>query len=173
MSLFERWNKMRRVISTLLTVLFIICILLLVGCSQTNSQSSGEEAPTVEEQVEGVWFAYMEPFDLPSSCLILSSTGEVYLSADCTVWGGIVGDDSAYYVYTVYKGTYSIVQSDYIMLELTHFDHYVDVYDNPLECFNADTQPLSNIEIKIYKVSLNYLTEIGEQSLKYTRATSG
>ena len=164
---------MKRVIITLFTVIFIICNILFVGCSQNNPQSSKEETPTIEEQIEGVWFAGTEPLDFPSSFLILSSTGDAYLSTDGTKYGTTGG--LTYYEYSIYKGEYSIVQSNYIVLELTYVEYDVRVYSDPLECFNTNISPLNRVgnelELKIYKLTSNYLIEIGEQPLQYSKST--
>ena len=80
------------------TILFLISMFILAGCNQENKQTINESTiePTIEEKIEGTWFAGREPLELPSSYLILTSSGKAYLSTDGVKYSTLPEDEYKY-----------------------------------------------------------------------------
>ena len=154
----------------------LVCILLLlssvflfVGCNQENNEDSGIVNPTTEEKIEGTWFAGREPLELPSSYLILTSSGKVYLSTDGVKY-------STDYVYSVYSGNYYISENNYLFLELTHYRYRVTIHNSgsAFEVFNTDLESynkymVGGVKLVILEIKNNSLITIEEQPLRYTK----
>lgn len=156
----------------------LVCILLLlssiflfVGCNQENNEDSSIVNPTTEEKIEGTWFAGREPLELPSSYLILTSSGKAYLSTDGVKYSTLT-EDKYNYVYNVYSGNYYISEDNYLFLELTHYYIGVSIHSgNAFEVFNIKLKNYNNGEVKliILEIKNNSLITIEEQPLKYTK----
>ena len=143
------------------TLLFLISIFILAGCNQENKQTIKE--PTIEEKIEGTWFAGREPLELPSSYLILTSSGKAYLSTNGVKY-------STNYKYNVYSGNYYISEDNYLFLELTHYK--VSIYsENAFEVFNTNLESYNNgeVELVMLEIKNNSLITIEEQPLRYTK----
>ena len=151
------------------TLLFLISIFILAGCNQENNEDSSIVNPTTEEKIEGTWFAGREPLELPSSYLILTSSGKAYLSTDGVKYSTLPEDR---YEYNVYSGNYYISENNYLFLELTHYDYGVITHSgNAFEVFNTNLESYNNGKVKliILEIKNNSLITIEEQPLKYTK----
>lgn len=151
------------------TLLFLISIFILAGCNQENKQTIKES--TIEEKIEGTWFAGREPLELPSSYLILTSSGKAYLSTDGVKYSTLP-EDRYKYVYSVYSGNYYISEDNYLFLELTHYNFGVTIHSgNAFEVFNIKLKSYNNGEVKLVMLEIknNSLITIEEQPLRYTK----
>lgn len=162
---------MKRKFNTVLVcILFLISISILAGCNQENKQTINESTieSTIEEKIEGTWFAGREPLELPSSYLILTSSGKAYLSTDGVKY-------SNKYEYNVYSGNYYISEDSYLFLELTHYNMGVSTYSgNAFEVFNTDLENynkymVGEVKLIILEIKNNSLITIEEQPLRYTK----
>ena len=165
--------KKKTIYIFIFTILFLISIFILAGCNQENKQNIDESTiePTIEEKIEGTWFAGREPLELPSSYLILTSSGKAYLSTDGVKYSTLT-EGKYNYEYNVYSGNYYISEDNYLFLELTHYDYGVITHSgNAFEVFNIKLKNYNNGEVKliILEIKNNSLITIEEQPLKYTK----
>lgn len=151
-------------------VFFLSFMFLLTGCNHENREDGDVVEPTIEEKIEGTWFAGREPLELPSSYLMLTSSGKVYLSTDGVRYSTLSGSEYMYR-YNVYSGNYYISGDDYLFLELTHYCFGVETYESAFEVFNATLESYHGGEIKsvILEIKNNSLITVEEQPLKYSK----
>ena len=164
---------MKRKFNTMLVCILLLLssIFLFVGCNQENNENSSIVNPTIEEKIEGTWFAGREPLELPSSYLILTSSGKAYLSTDGVKYSTLT-EDKHKYKYNAYSGNYYISEDNYLFLELTHYNIGVTIHSgNAFEVFNTDLESYNNGKVKliILEIKNNYLITIEEQPLRYTK----
>ena len=156
------------------TLLFLISIFILAGCNQENNEDSSIVNPTTEEKIEGIWSAGREPLELPSSYLILTSSGKAYLSTDGVKYSTLP-EDRYEYKYNVYSGNYYISEDSYLFLELTHYNMGVSTYSgNAFEVLNNDLENynkymVGEVKLIILEIKNNSLITIEEQPLRYTK----
>ena len=161
---------MKRKFNTVLVCILLLLssVFLFVGCNQENNEDGSIVNPTTEEKIEGTWFAGREPLELPSSYLILTSSGKAYLSTDGVKY-------SNKYEYNVYSGNYYISEDSYLFLELTHYNMGVSTYSgNAFEVFNTDLENynkymVGEVKLIILEIKNNSLITIEEQPLRYTK----
>ena len=144
--------KKKTIYIFIFTLLFLISIFILAGCNQENKQTINES--TIEEKIEGIWSAERRNIVSENSYLLLSDNREIYLSTNITKIYRL-GSDEYFYRGEVYKGYYSIIEQNYLVLNLTQFKFKVEIEsENMLEFFNSSLSNFdsNSIETLIYEI---------------------